>query len=187
MVNVFFANSFFASEMEERALTILGEYSVVLAALAVLILLIIIAMVIKYNQRHFTEKILIRQLMEEMYPAAEAYPRVGENENLRKVYDLMQKKNLEVLPVVEENHLTGIIRKNAIERKIAGQSIGSLRLDKVSSLKSRNVATLAKPDNLAKALKLIEEKNADLIVVTEQNNYFLGAISKKDILERAGK
>lgn len=108
-------------------------------------------------------------------------------DNLKKVAEIMQSKNYDLVPVVdEENALRGVVTGMNIcravtefEKKVSSIRVGDVTFDRAE--------TCTEDEKIEKALKKMSKKGTDRLIVTSQDNRLVGIISVPIILSLPGK
>lgn len=169
--------AFFADKTEKQGVFQMSYFAAFVVVALIIIILIFMKIVSSHDKTNHLEKIMVHEIMDKNYPAIE------KDTTLKQAYDLMKDNNINSLPVIKLNRVIGIIKKTTIERKLNTGDIISLETTSVATLLSRNATLLSKTDNLQAALKLMEEKETDTIIVIGPQNYYYGAVAKKRLLE----
>jgi CBS domain-containing protein len=94
--------------------------------------------------------------------------------------ELLARKNIGALPVVEEGRLVGIFSERDYTRKVALEGKTS-HSTKVSDILTANVATVTPQDSVEDAMRLMTEKHIRHLPVME-NGKMVGLVSIGDMV-----
>lgn len=103
---------------------------------------------------------------------------VSPNEDIKDAADLMLRKDISALPVVEDGKILGIVTKTDLVRIYSEKFKGRY---KVADLMSKDVVTVNENTTLSHVAKLLDKNNISRVVVTAGKEP-IGIITATDIL-----
>ncbi len=106
---------------------------------------------------------------------------VSPSDTIRQVTDLMEKKRLQQLPVVdEENKLVGIVTSYDMWKSLKESKANELK--SVSSIMSKSVLKIGPKDKVGTAAELFIDKRFKTIPVVNLRNELKGVLTAFDVI-----
>ena len=96
---------------------------------------------------------------------------------LSQVLDILRSHRISGLPVVEDDHLMGIISLEDVVRAMENNDLSS----STSQYMTREVVTVTSFDSVVKAIRVFTERGIGRLPVLDENRRLVGMITKGDI------
>lgn len=96
---------------------------------------------------------------------------------LSQVLDILRSHRISGLPVIEEDHLVGIISLEDVVRAMEKSDLSA----STSQYMTREVVTVASFDSVVKAIRVFTERGIGRLPVLDENRRLVGMITKGDI------
>jgi len=107
-------------------------------------------------------------------------PKIKPNESVEEISRLMLESNSYQLPVFDKEKIIGVVKADAILKKIANSDIGK---QPVKNYMTNKVSKISPEDTVGKAIKIFKEKDISRLPVIK-NNRVNGIITMDDIVSK---
>jgi len=115
------------------------------------------------------------------------------DESLDRVIDVLSEKSISGAPVTKNGKIVGIVSESDILRRIGLKDLISLKAGdvekikkiqglKVSDVMSRTVYSVKEEDDVAVAIKIMNEKDINRLPVVDRKNNLVGILTRGDVI-----
>jgi CBS domain-containing protein len=107
-------------------------------------------------------------------------PKIKPNESVEEISRLMLENNSYQLPVFDKEKIIGVVKADAILKKIANSDIGK---QPVKNYMTTKISKISPEDTIGKAIKIFKEEDISRLPVIK-NNQVNGIITMDDIVSK---
>jgi len=117
---------------------------------------------------------------------------ISPSDSIDRVIDIFSGKDISGAPVVREGKIIGILSESDILRrigirdlvslKISGEKIKEMQNLKVSDVMSRIIYSIKEEDDVAVAIKMMNEKDINRLPVVNEKNNLVGILTRGDVM-----